>query len=89
MSTLAPTAMVRDPLNKDTSAPVVTDKIVGENATCMTDNRRRYHRQGQALQTDRQTERETVRERDRERHINSQTNRDRQLEACSNFKERI
>ena len=33
----------------DTVAPAVTNKIVGENATCMTENRRRYHRQGQAL----------------------------------------
>ena len=42
-------ATVRDPQSKDTPAPAVTDKIVGENATRITENRRRYHRQGQAL----------------------------------------
>ena len=42
-------ATVRDPQSKDTPAPAVTDNIVGENATHITDNRRRYHRQGQAL----------------------------------------
>jgi len=45
-------AMVRDPLTKETPPLAVTDKIVGENATCMTDNRRRYHHQGLALPLD-------------------------------------
>ena len=42
-------ATVRDPQSKDTPALAVTDEIVGDNTTRITENCRRYHRQRQAL----------------------------------------
>ena len=51
-------AMVRVSKQK---TPAVTGNTAGENASCMTDNRRRFHRQGQPL-TEKETEKEMEKE---------------------------